>query len=200
MVLALLTRKHMTDCLECLDARRSVPYTQMTGPGPDDGQLLRMLNSASRVPDHGKRVPFRFIEIRGEAREALGAALEQRMRVLDPGAADGVYEKARKRFSYAPVIVMVVAAQGEDMKIPAHERYATAACVCFALLLAAQAQGFVAQWLTGVVASDPEILRLLGIGADEVLVGHIHIGSTSTPVPERIRPEAAELLTRWTPA
>ena len=190
----------MTDCFECLDARRSVPYTQMGSPGPDDAQLQRMLQSAVRVPDHGKRVPFRFIEIRGDSRIALGEALEKRIRVLDPDAADGVYEKARKRFTYAPVIVMVVAAQGEDMKIPAHERYATAACVCFALLLAAQAAGFVAQWLTGLMASDADMLRLLGIGDDEVLVGHIHIGSTSTFIPERTRPDAAELLTRWEPA
>lgn len=195
-----LHQKTMTDCYECLDTRRSVPYTQMAGPGPDAAQLLRMLRSAVRVPDHGKRVPFRFIEVRGEARMALGEVLEKRMRAIDPDAGEGVYEKARKRFTYAPVIVMVVAAQGPDAKIPAKERYATAACVCFALLLAAQAAGFAAQWLTGLVANDPGMLRALGVGDDEVLVGHIHIGSTSTFVPERNRPDAAELLTRWTPA
>ncbi|QIK81213.1 nitroreductase [Lysobacter sp. HDW10] len=190
----------MSQCFECLDARRSVPYTQMSGPGPDAAQLLRILQSAVRVPDHGKRVPFRFIEVRGDARFALGEALEQRMRVLDPDAAEGVYEKARKRFSYAPVILMVVAAQGEDTKIPAHERYASAACVCFAVLLAAQASGFVAQWLTGLVASDEEMRRILGVGSDEVLVGHIHIGSTATFIPERTRPDPAALLTQWSPA
>lgn len=188
----------MNDCFECLDTRRSVPYTQMGEPGPDDAQLMRMLQSAVRVPDHGKRVPFRFIEVRGDARFALGEALERRMRALDPDAAEGVYEKARRRFTYAPVTVIVVGAQGPDEKIPAHERYATAACVCFALLLAAQASGFVAQWLTGVVANDQEILRILGLGPDEVLVGHIHIGSSATFIPERIRPDPTALLTRWT--
>ena len=44
-----------------LDARRSVPSRQLTGPGPDHATLLRMLRSALRVPDHGKRQPWRFL-------------------------------------------------------------------------------------------------------------------------------------------
>ncbi len=52
--------------LHVLDTRRSVPAKQLEAPGPDHETLLRMLRSASRVPDHGKRVPFRFLRIAGE--------------------------------------------------------------------------------------------------------------------------------------
>ena len=58
--------------LQALDARRSVPSKQLSAPGPDDSTLLRMLTAASRVPDHGKLVPFRFVRISGDARHALG--------------------------------------------------------------------------------------------------------------------------------
>ena len=34
-----------------------------------------MLTAASRVPDHGKLAPWRFVLIRGEARERLGEKL-----------------------------------------------------------------------------------------------------------------------------
>ncbi|MEP6633284.1 MAG: hypothetical protein ABJA62_03665, partial [Luteimonas sp.] len=44
--------------LQTLDARRSVPAKQLGEPGPDNAALERMLRSAVRVPDHGKRVPF----------------------------------------------------------------------------------------------------------------------------------------------
>jgi nitroreductase len=185
--------------LDALDARRSVPSMQLCEPGPDHPQLLRMLQSAVRVPDHGKRVPWRFIRIEGEARAALGEQLAARSRERDPQASDAAVEKDRQRFQHAPVIVTVVADQGEDPKIPASERLLSAGCVCFALLQAAQALGFGATWLTGWAAYDPQIRRVLGVGDDEVVAGFIHIGSMRQSVPERDRPDPSLLLTDWNP-
>ena len=79
----------MSDLLTGLDSRRSVPSRQLSEPGPDDAVLLRMLRSAVRVPDHGKRVPFRFLRIHGDARHSLGEALVVRALERDPAAGDG---------------------------------------------------------------------------------------------------------------
>lgn len=185
--------------LDVLDARRSVPAMQLCEPGPDQSQLLRMLRSATRVPDHGKRVPWRFLRIAGPAREALGGHLAARSRALNPAASDAAVEKDRQRFLHAPVIVAVIAAQGPDAKIPASERLLSAGCVCFALLQAAQAFGFGACWLTGWAAYDPEIRRVLGIGDDEAVAGFIHIGKVRQNAPERERPDPAALLSDWIP-
>ena len=168
-------------------------------PGPDQPTLLRMLQSAVRVPDHGKRTPFRFLNIESDARHALGAILAERTRARDPDASDSVIEKDRLRFSFAPVIVTVIAILGPDEKIPEQERLLTAGCVCFALLQAAQAMGFGAQWLTGWAAYDPEILGVLGLGENETVAGFIHIGTAQMDAPERERPDAAALLSDWTP-
>ncbi len=168
-------------------------------PGPDQPTLLRMLASAVRVPDHGKRTPFRFLKIEGDARHAIGALLAERSRSRGMDASDGVIEKDRLRFSFAPVIVTVIAKLGPDEKIPGQERLLTAGCVCFALLQAAQAMGFGAQWLTGWAAYDPEIRSALGIGADETVAGFIHIGTAQMAAPERERPDPAAMLTDWTP-
>lgn len=189
----------MTDPLSALDDRRSVPARQLAAPGPDDATLLRMLRSAVRVPDHGKRTPWRFIRIAGEARHALGEAVAARGAARDPGASDAVREKDRLRFSRAPLVVVVVARLGEDAKIPATERMASASCVCFALLQAAQACGFGAQWLTGWPAYDPEVLGLLGLDETECIAGFIHVGTPSIEVPERDRPDPRDLLADWTP-
>lgn len=186
--------------LQLLDLRRSVPSRQLGAPGPDEATLQRLLRSAVRVPDHGKRVPFRFLRIAGDARLALGERLAARSRARDPGAAEASIEKDRLRFSFAPVIVTVIARLGPDEKIPEQERLLTAGCVCFALLQAAQAAGFGAQWLTGWAAYDPEIRALLGVAGDEVVAGFVHIGTAQTEAPERERPDPAALLTDWTPA
>ncbi|TXH74065.1 MAG: nitroreductase [Lysobacteraceae bacterium] len=191
--------KHSSTLLEALDTRRSVPSRQLGEPGPDRDALLRMLTSAVRVPDHGKRVPFRFLRIEGDARHALGDILARRCREREPGASDSVIEKDRSRFSFAPVVVAVIANLGPDEKIPAQERLLCAGNVCFALLQAAQAMGYGAQWLTGWAAYDRMVLAQLGVGADEALVGFIHIGAAQIEAPERERPDPAMLLTDWTP-
>lgn len=195
-----LLPNHHPGLLEALDGRRSTPSRLLAGPGPDEATLLRMLASATRVPDHGKRVPFRFIRIQGEARQALGEVLARRSRERDPDASDAVVEKDRQRFSFAPVILAVVAAQGPDAKIPAQERLLTTGCVCFALLQAAQALGFGAQWLTGWAAYDAVVRAVLGVREDEVVAGFIHIGTPTGDAPERERPDPRTLLSDWTPA
>ena len=189
----------LTDPLHVLDTRRSVPSKQLGEPGPDHATLLRMLASAVRVPDHGKLVPFRFIRLQGEARHALGDLLAARTLHLQPDAADAVVEKDRARFSHAPVIVTVVARLTPGHKVPEQEQLLTAGSVCFALLQAAQALGFGAQWLTGWMAYDDAVAATLGLSADERIVGFIHIGTPRMEAPERERPDPALLLTDWTP-
>lgn len=178
-----------------LDQRRSVPAKQLQPPGPGEDQLLEMLATAVRVPDHGKRVPFRFIRIGGGTGDALGERLAELTLRRDPRAGEGAVEKDRARFSHAPLVVVVVARLGPDEKIPESERFSTASCVCYSLLQAAQAKGFGAQWLTGWPAYDREVLELLGLGEDEQVAGFIHIGTPKLEAPERERPDPRELLT-----
>lgn len=176
-----------------------MPSRLLGAPGPDDATLLRMLQSAVRVPDHGRRVPFRFLRIEGDARHALGERLAARTIERDPGAPPGVVEKDRTRFAHAPVVVAVIARLGPDEKIPESERFSAASCVCFALLQAAQLLGYGAQWLTGWPAYDAEILRVLGLGDDEKITGFIHIGTATVEASERERPDPRALLDDWTP-
>jgi nitroreductase len=195
-----LPEKTPEDGLTGLNARRSVPARQLAAPGPDDATLERMLRAAVRVPDHGKRTPWRFLRIAGDARQALGKALVIRALQRDPAAGAAMIDKDRHRFAHAPLIVAVIAKLGPDEKIPESERFSSASCVCFALLQAAQACGFGAQWLTGWPAYDETILRLLGLGPDERIAGFIHIGTPKMEAPERERPDPHALLTDWTPA
>ncbi|MBB3275338.1 MULTISPECIES: nitroreductase [Pseudoxanthomonas] len=185
--------------LQFLDDRRSVPSRQLGEPGPDPATLRRMLQSAVRVPDHGKLVPYRFLHISGPARLALGDALAERTLARDPEAPAAAVEKDRARFSHAPDIVTVIARITPGHKVPEQEQLLTAGSVCFALLQAAQALGFGAQWLTGWMAYDEAVATLLGLGANERIVGFIHIGTPRMEAPERERPDPADLLSHWQP-
>jgi nitroreductase len=183
--------------LHALDARRSVPAKQLGEPGPDPDTLLRMLTSAVRVPDHGKLVPYRFLRIAGDARHSLGAFLAERAFQRDPQVSAAQLDKDRQRFSHAPLIITVIASPRPNPKVPEAEQLMTAGCVCFALLQAAQAFGFGAQWLTAWMAFDPAVHAHLGLAEGEQIAGFIHIGTPKTEVPERERPDPAALLQDW---
>ncbi|MEB1611334.1 nitroreductase [Xanthomonas campestris] len=190
---------HAPYSLQALDARRSVPSKQLGEPGPDEDTLLRMLASAVRVPDHGKLVPFRFLRINGDARQALGDFLAERSLAADPLAPPAAVEKDRNRFNDAPLVIVVIAALRPGHKVPEQEQLLTAGCVCFALLQAAQAHGFGAQWLTAWMAYDPAVTGYLGLEQNERIAGFIHIGTPRLQVPERERPDPRALLRDWTP-
>lgn len=191
---------HSSAALCALDARRSVPPKQLGEPGPDDATVLRMLRSAVRVPDHGKRVPFRFISFSGDARDAFGQRLAERSLALNPNASEATIDKDRGRFSHAPLVVAVIAKLGPDESIPESERFSSACCACFALLQAAQALDFAGIWLTGWPAYDPQVRGWLGLDEFERVVGFVHIGTPKRELPERERPDPSDLLSAWTPA
>jgi nitroreductase len=55
-----------------LSSRRSVKPDRLLAPGPQPPELETMLRIASRVPDHKKLAPWRFIVLEGDARAKLG--------------------------------------------------------------------------------------------------------------------------------
>lgn len=187
------------DPLDFLRRRRSVPSRLLGDPGPTDAQLGAMLAAAVRVPDHGKLAPWRFLRIRGGARHALGDLLARRARERDPEAPDAAVEKDRQRFSQAPLVLAVIARLTPGHKVPEQEQLLSGGAVCFALLQAAQALGFGAQWLTGWAAYDPGVAARLGLGPDERVLGFLHIGTAREDAPERQRPDPRTLLSDWTP-
>ena len=180
--------------------RHSTPSRLLGPPGPDHGQLLRMLEAAVHVPDHGRLTPWRFLRIAGDARATLGHALVSRLLEREPDAPEAKVTKERERFNHAPCVIAVIATLTPGHKIPESEQIQSGSCACFALLQAADALGFGAQWLTGWAAYDPKILELLGVGANERVLGFIHIGTIITPQDDRPRPDPATLLTDWQPA
>jgi nitroreductase len=180
--------------IDQLNSRRSTQSRTLQGPGPDAEQLKQILSTAVRVPDHGKLVPWRFIRITGETRQHLGELLAKRSLERDPQAATAAIEKDRARFSFAPLIITVVATLTPKHKVPEIEQLMSGGAVCFALLQAAQGLGFGAQWLTGWAAYDEVILNVLGIAENERILGFIHIGNITEIAPERLRPDAMSLL------
>src|SRR6202048_4145798 len=76
----------MPDALELLTTRRSFKAVELAGPPPSAAEIDTLLTVASRVPDHGKLAPWRFIVFEGEARRAAGEAIASAFRAKYPDA------------------------------------------------------------------------------------------------------------------
>ena len=184
--------------LDFLRDRRSVPAAQLLPPGPSPEQLREIIATAIRVPDHGKLTPWRLIEISGDARVRYGEGLAALHARVDPGVPAAKLAKDRDRFAHSPVVLAVIARIDEaHPKIPAQEQLLSAGCLAFNLMLAAQAAGFAAQWLTGWSCYDADAAKLLGLSDNERAIAYIHIGNRSEEPPERNRPDVKQVLSVW---
>lgn len=187
----------MTDTLSLLKQRRSVPPQFLSAPGPDAAQLDELLTIASRVPDHGKLAPWRFIVFAGEGRAKAAEIVAQGFKARNPDADDAKIEFERKRLLHAPVIIAVVSTAAPHAKIPEWEQELSAGAVCMNLLIAAQAMGFGASWLTNWFSFDRAVLTAFGLGATERVAGFVHIGTAGSVPADRERPVIAEITSHF---
>ena len=182
--------------LDLLLSRRSGSAKAMTGPGPSPAELETILKAASRVPDHGKLFPWRFILFEGEARARMGKLLVEALceteKLTDERAALEV-----ARFTRAPVVVAVVSRTREAIPIPEWEQILSAGAVCQTILIAAHAMGYVANWLTEWCAYHPLVKEKLGLKPGERIAGFLYIGTSAVVLEERVRPDLAKIVTRF---
>jgi nitroreductase len=181
--------------IDYLSARRSMPAFQMRAPGPSRTEIAEILTLASRVPDHGKLAPWRFIVFAGDVREKMSLELSAIAKADKPELSDEMIKVEETRFSRAPVVIAVVSTAAPHFKVPEWEQLMSAGAVCLNLLIAANAYGYVSNWLTEWMAFDERAYPILGVKPGEKVAGFIHIGSTDFPVVERPRPELTDIVT-----
>lgn len=184
------------EALRFLAQRRSASAMTLTAPGPDDQALTDLLRIAARVPDHGKLAPWRFVILRGEAKDAFA----ERITPLADSQANPVKAKAALRKLTRPPVCIAVISRHIPGEIPEWEQRQSASAVCHQMLLAAAAMGWGANWITDWYSYDPRALALLGVGKGELVAGYLYLGTATEAPQERQRPDIAAITSEWAPA
>ena len=187
----------MPDALNLLTTRRSVKPIELNGPAPSAAEIETLLKIASRVPDHGKLTPWRFIVFEGDARTAIGAAIAEAFEADRPDATGDQIAFERNRLARAPLVIAVVSRAGPHQKIPEWEQVLSAGAATMNLVTAAYALGYAANWITEWYAYDPRIMKALGLKDGERIAGFVHIGKPAKPPEDRPRPSLSEIVTRY---
>ena len=180
--------------LDFLLTRRSRPAKTLAEPVPDRAALNTLLTAAARTPDHGKLEPWRFIVLNKGAMPRLADAAQTRGAALGMDAEQ--IAKGRGQFDQGHLAVAVIEVQKPSPKIPLLEQTYSAGAVCLALVNAALAAGWGANWLSGWPSHDREFMQsALGLADHERIAGLIHIGTETSTPPDRPRPDIAALTT-----
>lgn len=184
--------------IEAILGRRTVPQMKMAEPGPDESQLRLMLEAGCAAPDHGRVRPWRFLLVRGDARERLGELFAEAALAANPAATPGDVDKQRTAPLRAPLIIVVAAKiDRRPGRPPEVEQIASAAAAAQNILLAAHAMGYAGKWSTGKNAYMSGIKAGLGLEPEDHLIGFLYIGSLGSPQEPSPRPDPAEVVSEW---
>jgi nitroreductase len=183
--------------ISLLKTRRSLTPDELQGPGPSPQELETLLTVASRVPDHGKLAPWRFIVFEGDARLKAGAAIAAAFVEKYPGSGPEQIEFEKRRFTRAPLVVGVVSRAAPHVKIPEWEQVLSSGAAAMNLVVTANALGFGTAWLTEWYAYDRGVLDAFGLAPHEKIAGFIHVGRRRHTPEDRARPALADVVTRF---
>ncbi len=188
------------DTLNLLALRRSTPVAMLAEPGPSASDLDAMLRLAMRVPDHRKLEPWRVLIIEGEARAKLGEIFAAARKLRAPDTTDEKLADEMKLPLRAPVILAVISSPNhhDPKKTPVWEQQLSSGALCQNLLIAANAMGWAAVWITEDAAFDSQVHAALGMTGHEQVAGFIYLGTAREQPVERQRPTVANKATRWT--
>ena len=187
----------MPDPIDLLRHRRSVKPNELGPPGPSPTELATLLTIASRVPDHGKLTPWRFIVFEAEGRNKAGEAIAEAFLAKYPDATADQVAFERTRLARAPLVIAVVSRAASHVKIPEWEQVLSAGAAAMNLVIAAHALGFAASWMTEWYAYDRAVLDALGLAPHEKIAAFVHIGRPARPPEDRPRPALADIVTRF---
>lgn len=154
---------------QAVNCRRS--YSKVTTLAPTRAELLPLVAAAARVADHGALRPWRLLELRGDARDRLGAAF------VAASACEGVEAlKLAGKPLRAPLLLAVIASRRVSFKVAGWEQDAVAAGVAHVLTLLLEDAGWGAMWRTGPLVRSAPVRELHGLGDDEELLGWLYVG------------------------
>jgi len=184
-----------TNTIDFMLNRRSVLANNMSEPGPDKSELATILTIATRVPDHRKLEPWRFLVLQGEGRKQFGEKLAAVKAKKDEVMGIQV-EIEKDCFMRAPLVIVVVSSPVEH-KTPEVEQILSAGAVCQNINIAAGSLGYASQWITGWSCLDEDAQKAIGLGKNEFIAGYLYIGSSDEKPLDRQRPDLDEKVTYW---
>jgi len=151
--------------------RRRRSHSRVTADAPSHEQVLELVAAAGSVADHGSLRPWRLIELRGAARERLGAAFVEASGLEGKDAA-----KLAEKPLRASLLIAVVVRLQPSFKVPDWEQEAVASGIAHTLSLLLDEAGWGVLWRTGGHTRSEAVHRMHELAPNEHLLGWLYVG------------------------
>lgn len=183
------------DALDALHLRSSVP--KLGDPLPSQEMLENIYKAAFRAADHAVLRPWRFLVVKGEARERLGDLFAKAGQANDASLDSAAVDKLRGKPLRAPLVLVCISSFKPHPKVPEIEQDLSAGAATQNMLLAAFAQGLGAMWRTGSLAYDPIVKSGLGLSEREKIIGFLYIGTIDGGTKQLCEPDLQSCFQEW---
>ena len=178
-----------------LARRRNTSPRRLSEPGPDALALSSLMEAAVTAPDHGLLVPWHFMLVPKDMRQALGRAFAAALIERDPGATEVQTTAAAEKAERAPcLLVAVMHADDGASGITDQERLVSLGCAIQNILLAATSMGFASGLTRGRSLGSNAVRSLFGLERHQRAICFIALGTSSAPPRERQRPDPDSVL------
>ena len=175
--------------------RQTILPKRLSEPGPDAQQLQQIFLAAAAAPDHGERLPWRFVVIPQGARARLAGVFAASLRERDPLATPDQEAQAREKAFRSPTLMLAVVDCGPPGdEVPGTERYLATGCAIQNMLLMATAMGYASALTSGKALESTGLRELFALREAEhavcfVAPGHGQQAQGRPPAPfaRRIR-------------
>jgi len=179
-----------------VEARQTILPKRLGAPGPDAKQLEQILGAAAAAPDHGERLPWRFVIVPAQMRSRLAEAFAQSLAQRDASATPQQLDQAREKAHRAPLLMLAVARLNHDPldTVTDDERLVSAGCAIQNMLLVATALGFGSSLTSGQAMQSPGLRALFSLQPHERALCFISIGTPGSRKPRRPRPSPDQYI------
>ncbi len=179
--------------LTLIHSRQHTSPKRLGDPGPDPGQIEKILSAAGAAPDHGLLTPWRLIVIPPERRHLLGETFAEALAERDGAATEVQKQEARSKAFRGPFLALVVARLDPELGAThPQERIISAGCAIQNMLLVAHALGFGAGLSSGRALYSQQMRLLFGLSAHEQPLCFMTMGTVQRRKAARLRPVMAD--------
>jgi len=181
--------------LDALLNRTSSP--KLGEPIPSPAVLENIYKAAFRAADHAVLRPWRFLIIKGAAREQLGELFVQAASLENPDISAEKKQSLRLKPLRAPLIIVTISNPVAHPKVPEIEQDLAAGAATQNMLLAAYAQGVGGIWRTGSMAYNATVKAGLGLQSSEKIIGFLYLGQVTGAIKRLNDPAVETYFKEW---
>lgn len=178
--------------------RRSVFQQQYTGEKVDDAIVRQMLENANWAPTHKLTEPWRFIVFTSNGIQKLAeeqSALYRQVTTAKGTYSEDRYQNLLTKPKLSSHIIAIAMKRDEKKSLPEIEEVGAVYCAVENMYLTASAYGVGCYLSTGGITHWEEAKALFNLGADDKLIGFLHVGNIKGAVPDSRRKPIDEKVT-----